>query len=672
MRYPLLSVFALVVFAGCSGGDSTEPNSPAAVSPAFVISDGVRGGNVDFFFLPPMVANPSGKPGYEAGAFNPNLKPVVTICALNTSVLSQVPAAVCKLNATLVKIVTAQDEQYHYNWSVPNSSTDVYYRIAVTVGAKQLGFADVVTSASASELKNVDASKFVAVKDGRTLPIKFRIEKFALCSTPGVGPCSSETINFSTGGEVTTQLVSGPAGVTIPAQSNNFTTTITAEGCPDLNPRVTDLPVFGPCVRVTANPALSTFSGNALADSATVFICSVTGSLAGMSPAQQKRVTLHRFDAPDTLAALPHAHACEPVVAAASIKGLFRDLAHGAFKSAGGQLVSLMLPKPLYAAPRRLDVGAGGFTDDFSDFQFALPAKLEITAGNGQVWALGSALPVNPRVRVTDLAGDSVPGARVRFSVGSCAVPGGTVVNSDASGYASASWTLSSTPGLNIFTACGRGLAGSDNNGPRGGVDPFQPLSTFFSDLTNGPAVPVLTGSVVFTATGAAIPTTPIVLGSGGYSSYGPFGNSTQIPDGWPNPPLGTSLTVGSQAPFAGLYGVCTITSGFSPTATFPENTNIFVTKRFIVPTAGFLDVTVRIDNDLKIWVDGVEKTASIPASTNGSYDNISGFWKHDNCADFAPALLYNIPVSAGLHTISLQGRDRGTVGYLDMSVVLR
>ena len=178
----------------------------------------------------------------------------------------------------------------------------------------------------------------------------------------------------------------------------------------------------------------------------------------------------------------------------------------------------------------------------------------------------------------------------------------------------------------------------------------------------------MLTGSVVFTATGS---TTPIAFGSGGYSSYGPFGNSIQIPTGWPNPTPGTSPTVGSKAPFAGLYGVCTITSGFSGSATFPENTDIFVTKSFMVPTAGILDVTIRIDNDLKIWVDGVERTDMVLASGTNKYDATSGFWKHDNCADVAPAL-YSIPVSAGPHRISLQGRDRGTVGYLDMSVVLR
>ena len=79
MRHPLQSFLALVALAGCSGVDSTEPNSPSLLSPAYVITDGAHLGNRDFFFLPPMVANPSGNAQYEAGAFNPDLKPVVTI-----------------------------------------------------------------------------------------------------------------------------------------------------------------------------------------------------------------------------------------------------------------------------------------------------------------------------------------------------------------------------------------------------------------------------------------------------------------------------------------------------------------------------------------------------------------------------------------------------------------
>ena len=302
LRYSLLSCLALLALAACSGGDSTQPTASLRGSPSFVIADGAHGGNADFFFLPPMVANPSGKPGYEASAFNPNLKPTVTICALNAANETEAASALCKntLGAYALSVtVVAQDDQYHYNWAVP-TSTDVFYRITVRVGTTMLGAADIETSASPSALKNVDANKFVAVKDGSTLPVKFRIERYALCSTPGVGPCATQTINFASGGGVTTPLGGGQVGVTIPTQPNTTTSTITVEGCDPLNPRVTDLPVFGPCVRVTANPALS---AGALTNGATVFICGVTASLPpAMSLQQRERVTLHRCDAPRSTA----------------------------------------------------------------------------------------------------------------------------------------------------------------------------------------------------------------------------------------------------------------------------------------------------------------------------------------------------------------------------------
>jgi hypothetical protein len=337
----------------------------------------------------------------------------------------------------------------------------------------------------------------------------------------------------------------------------------------------------------------------------------------------------------------------------------------------------MVAPKTLGAATRRLDVGAGGFTDGFSDFQFALPAKLTIVGGDGQVGAPGSALPINPSVSVTDVAGDPVPNATVRFaaSAAACAAlnVGGTV--SGTGGIVTdAPWVIAS--GANTRVACGRGLAGSDFNGPRTGVDPFQALSVHFGDLSNGPAIDLRTGSVQFTATGIVLPATLVPFGSGGYSSYGPYGAvsagppTSGPPSGWPSPAPATSSTIGSQSPFLGLYSGCSLTSGFNGTASFPENTDVFVTKSIVVPAAGTLTATIFIDNDVRVWVDGVERTNSVPASSAGAFNATSQFWQHEGCADVGPAVL-SIPVTAGTHSLSLWARDRGAVGYLDVKIVL-
>ena len=365
-----------------------------------------------------------------------------------------------------------------------------------------------------------------------------------------------------------------------------------------------------------------------------------------------------------------------------SVKGFFADLRRGAFRSAGRQLAAMVSPKPLYAT--MIDVGAGGrLKKGFSDFQFALPGKLEIVEGDGQSAVVGTAVAVNPKVIVTDLAGDPVEGARVRFAAtaAACAaLAAGTGTNSASDGTVTSSPWLLTTPGTNNLSACGRGLGGTDFNGPRTGVDPFQPIQAHFdgSDPVGGPVeVPVLTGSVTFTATGVTLPLTLVDFGDGGYNTYGPCafsgtpaaGTTDCVPPtGWPSPAAGVSATIGAVSPFRGVSAVCAITP--AGTTTFPTNNDIFVTKSFTAPVAGTLQVTVQIDNDLKIWLDGVEQTNLIPATSNGSYNAGSTWWQHANCANLGPAVL-NLPVSAGAHTISMWAHDWGTVSYLSMQVVL-
>ena len=668
--------FSLVVLAlsGCRAGDSPNPTTPTLAlpgQPAFVVSDGATvGGNRDFFFLPPMVKNPSTNPNYQADAFNPNLKPEVRICALAaTSATAVTATTLCKAGAssyTLVATATLSDGHYAYNWDVPKNG-DPFYRVSVFVGATRLGFADITTEKS---------DLLIQVNDGRTLPVKFRIEQYALCAIPGTGPCASKTINLAAGGTVTTPIGDKPAGVIIPAQPNGVVTTVTAQSCPDLNPAVTDLPTYGPCVRVTASPALPP---GALPNAATMFICAVGSFLPGtMTPEQTERVTMHRYDAPVNqgparFAALPHAPACATTLGMGSVKGMLHDLARGAYATAGRELFAMLAPKPLNAATRRLDAGAGALTDEFSDFQFALPAKLSVVAGNGQTGAPASTLPVRPTVSVTDLAGDLVPNARVRFAASAVACAGlsaGSGTLSSAAGIVTDQpWVIAA--GANTRVACGRGLAGTDYNGPRTGVDPFQPLSTKFADASNGLEVNVLTGSVQFSATGIVLPATLVAFGSGGYNSYGPSGQSSSYvpPAGWPNLAPATSAIVGSKAPFGGNYSACTITSGFTGTS-FPENNAIFVTKTIMVPVTGTLTTTILIDNDMRVYVDGTDRTSLVGPTLYGAFDFGSGFWKHDNCADAGPAVL-SIPITAGSHTIAVWARDRGAVGYLDVRVVL-
>lgn len=154
--------------------------APEQVEPAFLISDGAHGGNEHFFFLTPMV--PAASP---EGVFDDSLEPVVEICELDNH--EDCGASIAIFNTLTgpgseTVRVSSVNEQYVVNWHTDDFLLDdgATYRIAVYLGNQQLGFADVDVVSSGKDLKNVATGEFIGLLDGRTLPIKFRIEEGAL------------------------------------------------------------------------------------------------------------------------------------------------------------------------------------------------------------------------------------------------------------------------------------------------------------------------------------------------------------------------------------------------------------------------------------------------------------------------------------------------------------
>ncbi len=179
---PTLALLASIA-VGCSQNDALT--GPDPLDPQFSISDGGHGDlrNGHFFFLPPMVPNPT-----TSGTFDGTFEPVVEICALveNEEVCANVPltASFSRMTGTGSEVirVVAAEEHYIVNWHTDLSSLDATktYRIVVKVGTQVLGHADVDVVNSGKDLKNVDTGEFIPLKDGRTLPIKFRIEEGAI------------------------------------------------------------------------------------------------------------------------------------------------------------------------------------------------------------------------------------------------------------------------------------------------------------------------------------------------------------------------------------------------------------------------------------------------------------------------------------------------------------
>ena len=188
MRKPTV-VVALIIAAACT--DRT-PVAPDLGGPSASISDAVHeGGNAHFYFLTPLVASP-----LTSGTFDGSLLPfiVVEVCRLDpsgctgiahftaTSTVTCGPKDATPPASGLVRVV-AEDEAYIVNWDTgecPTLDAASTYRITVRVAGTELGHADLDVVESGAGLRNVDTQEFVGLVDGRTLPIKFRIETGAV------------------------------------------------------------------------------------------------------------------------------------------------------------------------------------------------------------------------------------------------------------------------------------------------------------------------------------------------------------------------------------------------------------------------------------------------------------------------------------------------------------
>jgi hypothetical protein len=185
-RSLLLLFFGLV--GACGDGEPTVPAHPDQTVLAIV--DGTDElGNDDFFFLPPMVPDPSDHPSFDPGAFDPSLAPVVEICELRSSgdgcvdgpALATFTVASGSGSET-VRLGDLDAEHYIVNWHTKafDLNPELMYRITVLAEEVTLGYADVDIVTSGTELKRAAAGEYITLKNGRTLPIKFRIEQGAL------------------------------------------------------------------------------------------------------------------------------------------------------------------------------------------------------------------------------------------------------------------------------------------------------------------------------------------------------------------------------------------------------------------------------------------------------------------------------------------------------------
>jgi hypothetical protein len=178
MRRAFLGVLAgtlALLWVAC---DSQPPTQPVDFEPAYDISDAMHeGGLSGFYWLPPMVSQPT-----TTGTFIGTLSPEAKICEWGGSAcIAGGWARVFTMAAGPAGHrvgVDVHGQHYHLNWDTKafeEPLEEAYYRVSVYLGGREIGYADVYLGVNGATFENLD-DDVIGLIDGRTLPIKFRIE----------------------------------------------------------------------------------------------------------------------------------------------------------------------------------------------------------------------------------------------------------------------------------------------------------------------------------------------------------------------------------------------------------------------------------------------------------------------------------------------------------------
>ncbi len=270
---------------------------------------------------------------------------------------------------------------------------------------------------------------------------------------------------------------------------------------------------------------------------------------------------------------------------------------------------------------------------------------LSIGGGNNQIGVVGQTLTSPLIVKVADASGNAVSGRPIAFAV---TAGGGTLtgsvtqltVNTDASGLASVTLNLGSTPGPNNVTATAVGLSGSpisftETGQPQPSIS-VTPIPVAFGN------VPILTSSnqtVTITSTGQG----PLTI------------NSISI--------AGSSFSLGSPPSFPVVLappGTVSFGVTFAPLATGPANATITITSNaqtsptLVTVTGNGVPVTtscVAAPTGLVSWWTGDGNIDDLLGANNPSASNAVSFvsGKVASAFTFGSGGYIEIPASASL-----------------------
>lgn len=239
------------------------------------ILDGAHGGNSHFFFLPPMFQMPS-----FSGTPDAAVSPTVDVCPLTNGALPcGAPVVQFSLSAGTDGQTISYDAgsgSYQVNWHTDvcvsgpcTLSLTTIYRLRVFVGSVELGHTDIQPIANGSEAKDVNSGLDVALVDGRTLPVHFRIEQ-GIVGSVTVSPATNALTVGAT--QQLTATVLDLHGVTLTGRVVTWSSSNTAVATVDANGVVT---------AVAAGSATITATSEGQSGTATVTVASPSGTVEG-------------------------------------------------------------------------------------------------------------------------------------------------------------------------------------------------------------------------------------------------------------------------------------------------------------------------------------------------------------------------------------------------------
>ena len=212
------------------------------------------------------------------------------------------------------------------------------------------------------------------------------------------------------------------------------------------------------------------------------------------------------------------------------------------------------------------------------------------------------------------------------------------------------------------------------NYSPFGGVVP-EPLTfglqnwLFQQPSTGNPAIPT-TGVGPYYALGGA--TTPVngVIAQGTWTfGTAPFGD-TKSPFGPPNEgdvSFASQCDGNNNGTVNYLLGTASLWSRSSPGATTNTALYTYLFARRVFYSANTSDpIRLALDNDIRVWVNGVEVTSQATVVGGSATIDQDGFLLKEGCA-MTNQVQISVP-RTGINVIAVLARDRGVASYFDAS----